>query len=179
MSFLILHTKSIAKIRYSITFNACTTIIKSLVLSRFDYCNSLLAGSTKLQVIKKGFKLKMTCRIMYKLSKYDLVTKHVQKVCWMLYPERINYKIGHLTFKGKNNTAPAYLSELVQFNQNSDRQHRSCYNDTMVQNQQDTKCILQHNRTKLWNAISSDLCKNGDISIFKGKLKTYFFKKIA
>ena len=57
----------------------------------------------------------MSCRLIYKLDKYDNVTKHKKPFQWKLYPERINYKIVLLMFKCKNNMAAACLTELVHF----------------------------------------------------------------
>ena len=99
LSFPIPNNKSIAEIRHLITFDAHKTIIQGFVLSKLDYFNSLLVGSTKLQLEKFQHTLKMAGRIIYKLDKYDHVAKHMQQLHWILYPERINYKMALLMFK--------------------------------------------------------------------------------
>ena len=76
----------------------------------------------------------VACRIIYKLGKYEHVTRHLQQLHSVLYPERIGYNIALLMFKCKNNSILAYFSEKVYFdpNSNSDRQCRSCYKYTAM-----------------------------------------------
>ena len=89
-------------------------LITSFVLSRMDYCNSLLVNLpndtiTKLQRIQNH-----AARLVLKKTKRDHVTPLFRKLHWLPLQARIDYKICVLCFKCINKTAPSYLSDLLE-----------------------------------------------------------------
>ena len=91
-------------------------VVQALVLSRIDYCNSLLMGSAEYQRIQN-----MACRVICSIRKYDSISYHIKDLHWLCVHEHIAYKICILMFKCFSNIAPKYLSELVRFDSNHNR----------------------------------------------------------
>ena len=88
-------------------------LVQALVISRLDYCNSLLAGlstfATKpLQRIQNG-----ATRLFYKqLPKFSHVTHLLHDLHWLPVVAHIVFKTMVLAFKGVDGTAPVYLQTL-------------------------------------------------------------------
>ena len=56
-------------------FDSTKTIIQVLIMSKLDYCNALLPGSSKLLLTKLQCIQNMACRIVCSLRKFDHVTQ--------------------------------------------------------------------------------------------------------
>ena len=63
-SCLYVMIKNIARIRPFLEKETCKTIIQALILSKLDYCNSLLLGCSEYQLDKLQHIQNMACRVM-------------------------------------------------------------------------------------------------------------------
>ena len=88
-------------------------IIQALVLSKLDYCNSLLAGSAKYQLEKLQRVQNMACRVVNNLRKYDHISDSLMGFHWLRMREHIKYKIVCLVYRCLDNTALNYLADLL------------------------------------------------------------------
>ena len=88
--------------------------MSSLVLSKLDYCNSLLFGSPK-KILQKLEKVQnAAAKIVFCAKKFDHVSPLLRKLHWLPIPYRIEYKIATLCFKYfTDSNFPIYLSELL------------------------------------------------------------------
>ena len=82
----------------------------AFVTSRLDNGNALLNGISdqqlkKLQLIQNSAPLVLTCTRKYKPVLKELL--------WLPVRERIKYKTLLLTWKGLNNMAPSYITDLL------------------------------------------------------------------
>ena len=105
---------NIRRIRTFLTKDATQLLVQALVISRLDYCNSLLAGlpasATKpLQRIQNA-----AARLVFNLHKFSHVTPLLRDLHWLPVAARIQFKTMALTFKAINGTAPIYLQTLVK-----------------------------------------------------------------
>ena len=66
--------KRISQIRKNISSSTAKTLMPALVLSRWDYCNSLLMGTAKTHIYKLQKIMNMCVRVIYNLSKFDHIT---------------------------------------------------------------------------------------------------------
>ena len=62
--------KSVQAVQSRINHDIAMNIIQALLLSKLDYCNSLLAGSAKYQLEKLQRVQNMACRVINNLRKY-------------------------------------------------------------------------------------------------------------
>ena len=88
-----LELRRISSVRHVLTVNATKTLVTSLVLSRLDYCNSLLSGFPQ-QLIDKLQKVQnCSARLIFKTSKCTHVSPLLAKLHWLQVAQRIDYKI--------------------------------------------------------------------------------------
>ena len=109
-----LETRRIGSIRQCLFVEAIRTLLCSLVLSRLDNCNAVLAGS--LQVLLDEIQIVINCsaRLIYKTPKSAHITPLLFDLHWLPISSRIQYKIALTCFRIVSGTAPPYLSELLR-----------------------------------------------------------------
>ena len=106
-------------------------MIQALVLSKLDYCNSLLIGSPEFKVDKPQCIQNMSCRIMCNIKKHDHITTHMASPHWLKVHDRITYKITMIVFKCHQGTAPQYVMDLIP-QKHTLRQLRSSTSEDLV-----------------------------------------------
>ncbi|KAK3517451.1 hypothetical protein QTP70_011638 [Hemibagrus guttatus] len=92
---------------------ATQVLVQSLVISRLDYCNSLLAGLPlnairPLQMIQNA-----AAQLVFNLPKFSHTTPLLRSLYWLPLAARIRLKTLMLAYKAKNGLAPSYLKALI------------------------------------------------------------------
>ena len=88
------------------------SLVSSLVLSRLDYCNALLAGSPQVLLNKIRRVINCSARLIYKNPKSAHITSLLFDLHWLPISSRIKYKIALTYFHIVSGTAPPYISTL-------------------------------------------------------------------
>ena len=89
-------------------------LVQALVISRLDYCNSLLAGRTAF-VTKPLQRIQNTAgHLVFNLPKYSHGTPLFCGLHWHPFAARIPFKTMLLAFKAINGTVLVYLQTLVR-----------------------------------------------------------------
>ena len=105
--------RRLASIRRFLTSTATSTLVSAFVLSRIDYCNSLLFGSTHdvtshLQRIQN-----YAARVILHLPKSSSITIHLKSLHWLPVIVRSTYKIACLCYHCHSSTAPSYVTGML------------------------------------------------------------------
>ena len=106
--------RRIGKIRSFLSTDAANKLAVSLILSRLDYCNSLLSGIpgnklNKLQRIQNH-----ESRLFLRKSRHASETALLRTLHWLPVKARIQYKIACLCFRCiYQNSIPPYISDLL------------------------------------------------------------------
>jgi len=90
-------------------------IVNSFVISRVDYCNSLLAGAPRYLLDRLQSVLNSAARLLVGAKKYDHIS-HVlrDRLHWLPVQQRFQFKLCLLTFKALHGLTPMYLADLCQ-----------------------------------------------------------------
>ena len=75
------------------------TLVVSLVLTRLDFGNSVLAGLPVYLVRRLQSVLNVAARLTYHLRRSDHITDALVCLHWLRVPVRVQFKIAVLTFK--------------------------------------------------------------------------------
>ena len=99
----------ISNIHHYLTIDATKTLLCAFVLSKLDYCNSLLSGSPKhLDKFQNS-----AARLVFKDHKHKHIKPLLQKLHWLPIVSRIQYKVATLCYNSFTESYPVYLSELL------------------------------------------------------------------
>ena len=117
--------RRLASILRFLTSTATATLVSALVLSRIDYCNSLLFGSTNdvtshLQRIQNN-----AARVILCLPKSSSITIHLRSLHRLPVKVRSTYKIACLCYHCHSSTAPSYVADMLHKKPSHTRNTRS------------------------------------------------------
>ena len=159
-------------------------LVNSLILTKLDYCNSLLAACTQTEIFNLQKVLNNAVRFIFDVGRRDHITPFLKELHFLPIKQRILFKLSVLAHKVVYGFSPDYLSELFEcYQPMSMMTLRPRYNISLnpmlmfTGNEQlPHKCIF----TKLlncWNELPIDIrLVESDIE-FKRKLKTFFFRQ--
>ena len=168
----------IAKLRSNMDKRTAQLIMQAPVLSCMDYCNSLLAGTTKYQLDKLQCIQNMGCWVICNLKKNDHVTPSMKGLHWLKIQERILYKLCLLVYKCQNGLSPGYLANLLPSKTYS-RALRSSTSNAIppahFKNNQCYRLSFSSACPVAWNSLLPAVKTCHPIETFKSSLKTHLF----
>ena len=104
---------SIGRIRKYLSQADTERIVHAFVLSKLDYCNSLLYGLPSREIEKLERLQNTAARLTVCMKKTDHITLVLKKLHWLPVNDRITFKLLLLTYKSFNGLAPVYINELL------------------------------------------------------------------
>ena len=151
----------LASIRRFLTSTATATHVSGLVLSRIDYCSSLLIGSTNdvkshLQRIQN-----YAARVILLLPRSSSITIHLKSLHWL--PVKVStYKIACLCYHCHSSTAPSYVTGMLHRKPLHTRNTRSSsYTMPLLNRPAHSKATLGDRSfsfaSSVWNSIPNDV----------------------
>ena len=172
--------RRLASICRFLTSTATATLVSAFVLSRIDYCNSLLFSSTHdvtshLQRIQN-----YAARVILRLPmSSSLISLH-----WLPVKVRSTYKIACLCYHCHSSTAPSYVTDMLHKKPlHTHNTRSSSYTMPLLNRPAHSKATLGDGSfsfasPSVWNSVPNDVRCAPSLSSFKSRLKTYLFRSV-
>ena len=93
--------------------NIFISLIVQLILSKLDYCNSLLVNASCRNLNTLQAVINTAARLIYGSRSSDHITPLLMDLHWLRIPDRITFKILLLVYRAATGSAPQYLTELL------------------------------------------------------------------
>ncbi|XP_076012079.1 uncharacterized protein LOC143004811 [Genypterus blacodes] len=174
---------NIRRIRPFLTDKAAQVLIQALVISRLDYCNSLLAGAPASAIRPLELVQKAAARLVFNLPKFSHTTCLLRSLHWLPVAVCIQFKTLVLAYRAVKGTAPSYLQAMVK-PYTPGRSLRSAASRRLAAPALSGPC-LRSMRSRLfsvmapqwWNDLPTDVRTAESLPISRRRLKTHLFKK--
>jgi len=126
--------RQICSVRRSLTQDALLTLIHSLVITKLDFCYSVLAGVSESLMQRLQSMQNAAARLVFSARRSEHATQLSRELHWLKVPERIQYWLRVLPFRGLHVPALSYLSETLHLSTEVDacRRLRSASMLTLV-----------------------------------------------
>ena len=173
------HLKAIAKIRRFLTLEATQSLVQAFVISRLDYCNSLLYGVSKQNIQKLQKVQNAAAKVVLQCHKFSRATPLLKQLHWLPVSFRIQFRILVHVFKSLNDSSPQYIKDLLAtYNpaRNLRSQSRLLLQENKVHNQYGSRAFANCG-PKLFNALPESIKRSSSLSQFKKNLKTFMFRR--
>jgi len=102
-------------VRRTLTFDTTIALVNALIISRLDYCNSVLVGAYDIQLRQLQGVLNAAVRLIARRCKFDGISSTIRDVLhWLPIRQRVNFKLSVLVFNCLRNLVPSYLMNMCQ-----------------------------------------------------------------
>ena len=174
--------RSFGCIRKYLPFDGWKTLVNSFVISRLDYCNSLLYDIPEYQRDKLQRIQNTAARMITGARSSDYITPILKSLHWLPVEVRINFKIVLITYKILNGQSAGYLEPLIK-EYHPPRALRSSSRSVLCTPAVKSKTYggraFSILAPQLWNAIPGYVKNAESVVSFKTKLKTLLFRKFC
>jgi len=175
--------RQLLSVRRTITSDTIIALVNALIISRLDYCNSVLVGAYDIYLRQLQGVLNAAARLIARRRKFDSISSTIRDVLhWLPIRQRVDFKLSVLVFNCLRNLAPSYLMNMCQSvtsNLHRRRLRSAVRGDLIVP---PTKTVRYGPRSfavagpSTWNALPAPLC-NDELSAlsFRRQLKTELY----
>ena len=171
----------LASIRRFLTSTTTATLVSAFVLSRIDYCNSLLFGHTHDVTSHMQRIQNYAARVTLRFPESSSITMHLKSLHWLPVKVRSTYKIACLCYHCHSSTAPLCVTGMQHRKPLHTRNTRSSsYTIPLLNRPAHSKATLGDRSfsfasSSVWNSIPNDVRCAPSLSSFMSRLKTYCF----
>lgn len=173
-----IYIRKIRSIRRYLTIDAVRTLVQAVVISRLDYCNSLLIGLPLNRIRTLQVTQNSAARVISRLPRYSHITDTMRMLHWLPIDRRCQFKVLVMTYKAMQGSVPLYIAELLQW-YTPTRTLRSSSIPSLVPTRHRTiligRRIMDTSAATLWNNLPTDIKCASNLQTFKGYLKTFLF----
>ena len=178
--------RQLRSIRKSLTVDTCHALVRSLIISRLDYCNGILTGASADLLNRLDSVLRGAARLILKHQRSDHISDSMrEQLHWLDIRSRIEFKMSLLAFRCLNDSAPRYLAiecTPVAGVTGRSRLRSAASRDVLVPACQTLTIgprafIVACPRA--WNTLPRHLRRPGiSLPVFKKELKTELFRRM-
>ena len=162
------------------------TLVKTLIISKIDYCNALYAGCNQYAIKKLQSTMDYAVRFIYNITDWSKdLTPFYKKAHILPIAFRIKYKICLLVHKALDGSSPEYIRNLLYlYHDEPSKQSLRSFSDKRLllrpstQESKITRKMFSYHAPIFWNELPFNLRHNKDTDKFKRDLKTHYFQFI-
>ena len=152
-----------------------------MILSKLDYCNSILICSNKKSLHPLQLILNRAIRFIFNLKRRTHIKPFLKKLHILPIDFRIRFKVCLFGFKIVNKISPQYLTDVFPlFRSTSNMPLRIATggrDELMFEVKLQKKDSIYYKIKSEWNRLPYEIRQITSISLFKSKLKTLFFNE--
>ena len=172
----------IKQLRKVLSQEAAHILVRGLVISHLNYCNSMFTGFPACRMNLLHWVQNVAAKLVLGWSKYASATDALKHLHWLPVHLRVKYKILVQVYKCLLGPAPLYLQNLLTLLTMARRGLRLEYQVKQLvvpfaNKQTIARFSFSVNGPFLWNALPNELRTINDIEQFKAKLKIHLFSK--
>lgn len=171
------HAQAIRHIRHLLSTDLAQTLACSLILSRIDYCNAVLHGAPSGTIHKLQRVQNNAARIVHQVPRRSHAHSLLKELHWLPVEQRITYKLAVLTFKIRQTSVPAYLSQHIRARSGTRSLRSSAIPllDVPYRRTDIGKRGFSCAAPTTWNSLPTSVVTSHTLPLFKSKLKTFLF----
>ena len=172
--------RRIGTIRHLLSVHTAKILVCAFVLSKLDYCNSLLYGCPQHLIYKLQKVQNSAARLVLRVSRYHHVQPLLKSLHWLPIKARIDYKIATLCHSYFNGTAPSYIIDMLS-PYTPPRQLRSSSDSRILcvplaRTKSFGERSFSFSAPSVWNSLPREIRHIHSLPSFKTALKTHLFK---
>ena len=172
--------RQLRQIRSSLDISSAIILANSLVISKLDYCNSLLNGLPKSSINRLQVVQNSLARTIYPSAKRsDHISPVLHKLHWLPVSSRIEFKIATLTFKVLKFQQPAHIYDLIA-PYIPPRSLRSSNKNLLIVpdiRSEMGRRSFSFASPSIWNSLPQHIRSSDSLTAFRGLLKTFLYQK--
>ena len=166
-----IHNRKITSIRRYLSDTAVKTLVQSIVIARFDYCNSVCIGLHMNRLQRRQLEHNSAARVISSQTKRcTSITPILNELHWLPINKRCQFKILLLTFKSLNGCAPEYICDMLNVYM-PNRSLRSTAFTSLVPYRNRSirlgKRLFGTSADKLWNKLPRNIQRADSIAMFR------------
>lgn len=172
--------RQLRSIRRYVTVPVMRSLVTSLVLTRLDYCNSILVGQPATQLRRLQSVQNAAARTIFNLRRSDHVSDALYCLHWLRIPERIRFKMAVLTYRALHGQSPTYLSRFVSLSAQPRRPGLRSASSQQLSIPR-TRLTTIGDRAfpvagaAVWNDLPLTVTSSLSLPAFRSRLKTFLF----
>ena len=175
------HLRRLFQLRNLVSQKVMAQLVTSLIISRLDYCNSVLINLPASTIAPLQRVQNTAARLVLGLDRRSSITAALRKLHWLPVHYRILFKVATLMYDVFHYHCPAYLRNLVTFTESDSARSRLRSSTTR-------SAVTVRTRTKfgsrafsvsgptVWNSLPSQLRLIDCRSTFRRRLKSHYFQ---
>ena len=174
------HLHNVSSIRRVLDMKTTVIIVQAPVISRLDYCNSLLCGLPTILIKRLQRVQNAAAGMIAKAGRRDHNSPILYKLHWLLVEFRIKYKILLLTYRALHGLAQPYITELLVPYTPTRTLRSSTEQLFVVQKYRLENFDARSFETAapaLWNSLGSQIRLQKTLTSFRRSLKTHLFRQ--